>query len=235
MFTFKGGCKLILWDELPVEMKNESVRKYYDLLSQKRVSLIMKRLVDLLLSLFLLVVLSPVMVIIAVCIKCSSKGPVLFKQTRVTKYYRRFKIYKFRTMVVDAEKIGTQVTTENDSRVTKIGKFLRKFRLDELPQLLNILKGDMAFVGTRPEVPRYVQQYSEQMYATLLMPAGLTSLASINFKDEDKLLKNKENTDEVYIKKILPKKMEYNLEYIENFNFWYDWKLMFNTVLAVLK
>lgn len=235
MFTFKGGCKLILWDELPVEMKNESVRKYYDLLSQKRVSLIMKRLVDLLLSLFLLVVLSPVMVIIAVCIKCSSKGSVLFKQTRVTKYYRRFKIYKFRTMVVDAEKIGTQVTTENDSRVTKIGKFLRKFRLDELPQLLNILKGDMAFVGTRPEVPRYVQQYSEQMYATLLMPAGLTSLASINFKDEDKLLKNKENTDEVYIKKILPKKMEYNLEYIENFNFWYDWKLMFNTVLAVLK
>lgn len=175
------------------------------------------------------------MVIIAVCIKCSSKGPVLFKQTRVTKYYRRFKIYKFRTMVVDAEKIGTQVTTENDSRVTKIGKFLRKFRLDELPQLLNILKGDMAFVGTRPEVPRYVQQYSEQMYATLLMPAGLTSLASINFKDEDKLLKNKENTDEVYIKEILPKKMEYNLEYIENFNFWYDWKLMFNTVLAVLK
>ena len=159
MFTFKGGCKLILWDELPVEMKNESVRKYYDLLSQKRVSLIMKRLVDLLLSLFLLVVLSPVMVIIAVCIKCSSKGSVLFKQTRVTKYYRRFKIYKFRTMVVDAEKIGTQVTTENDSRVTKIGKFLRKFRLDELPQLLNILKGDMAFVGTRPEVPRYVQQY----------------------------------------------------------------------------
>lgn len=235
MFTFKGGCKLILWDELPVEMKNESVRKYYDLLSQKRVSLIMKRLVDLLLSLFLLVILSPVMVIIAVCIKCSSKGPVLFKQTRVTKYYRRFKIYKFRTMVVDAEKIGTQVTTENDSRVTKIGKFLRKFRLDELPQLLNILKGDMAFVGTRPEVPRYVQQYSEQMYATLLMPAGLTSLASINFKDEDKLLKNKENTDEVYIKEILPKKMEYNLEYIENFNFWYDWKLMFNTVLAVLK
>lgn len=226
---------MILWDELPVEMKNESVRKYYDLLSQKRVSLIMKRLVDLLLSLFLLVVLSPVMVIIAVCIKCSSKGSVLFKQTRVTKYYRRFKIYKFRTMVVDAEKIGTQVTTENDSRVTKIGKFLRKFRLDELPQLLNILKGDMAFVGTRPEVPRYVQQYSEQMYATLLMPAGLTSLASINFKDEDKLLKNKENTDEVYIKKILPKKMEYNLEYIENFNFWYDWKLMFNTVLAVLK
>lgn len=137
-------------------------------------------------------------------------------------------------MVSDAEKLGTQVTVKNDSRVTKAGRFLRKCRLDELPQLFNVLKGDMSFVGTRPEVQRYVDRYTDEMYATLLMPAGITSLASIKFKDEEKLLNGAENTDDVYVNTVLPQKMPYNLEYIKKFNFFYDIVLMFQTFIAVI-
>lgn len=223
------------WDSLPERFKNESVRPYYDILSKKSGSLIIKRIFDIVVGLILTVIALPFMLIIAIWIKLDSKGSVFFKQRRVTTYGRVFYIYKFRTMVSDAEKLGTQVTVSNDSRVTKAGHFLRKCRLDELPQLFNVLKGDMSFVGTRPEVERYVDRYSDEMMATLLMPAGITSLASIKFKDEEKLLSGAENTDDIYVNDVLPRKMKYNLEYINNFSFFYDIKLMFMTFFAILK
>ncbi len=222
------------WEDLPEKFQNDSVKEYYDILSHRTGSLILKRIFDIVVGLILTVVALPFMVIIAVWIKCDSKGSVFFLQRRVTTYGRVFKIIKFRTMVSNAEKLGTQVTVSNDSRVTRAGKFLRKCRLDELPQLLNVLKGDMSFVGTRPEVEKYVDRYTDEMTATLLMPAGITSLASIRFKDEEKLLSGAEDTDEVYVNTVLPQKMAYNLEYIKKFNFFYDIKLMFMTFFAVI-
>ena len=222
------------WEALPEEMQNEKVRPYYDMLCHKTGSIVLTRLFDIIVGLIILIIVLPFMLIIAVWIKCDSKGKVFFKQKRVTKYGRVFNIIKFRTMVSDAEKLGTQVTVSNDSRVTGAGKFLRKCRLDELPQLFNVLKGDMSFVGTRPEVQRYVDRYTDEMYATLLMPAGITSLASIKFKDEEKLLSDSENADETYVNVVLPQKMAYNLEYLNRFSFFYDIKLMFMTFLAVI-
>ncbi len=223
------------WDNLPDNMQNEEVKKYYDIIKGKKGSLILKRLFDILASLILLIILSPLFIIFSIMIKLDSKGPIMFKQNRVTENGRIFKIFKFRTMVENADKNGSQVTVENDSRVTKIGKFLRKFRLDEIPQLINILIGDMSFVGTRPEVPKYVELYTDEMKATLLMKAGVTSLASIKFKDEEKLLQMDGNIDKIYIENILPQKMQYNLEYLKRFNFFYDIKLMFMTLFAVVK
>jgi lipopolysaccharide/colanic/teichoic acid biosynthesis glycosyltransferase len=222
------------WEALPEEMQNEKVKPYYDMLCHKTGSIVLKRIFDIIVGLIILIIVMPFMIIIAVWIKCDSKGKVFFKQKRVTKYGRVFNIIKFRTMVSDAEKIGTQVTVSNDSRVTGAGKFLRKCRLDELPQLFNVLKGDMSFVGTRPEVQRYVDRYTDEMYATLLMPAGITSLASIKFKDEEKLLSDSENADDTYVNVVLPQKMAYNLEYLNKFSFFYDIKLMFMTFLAVI-
>ena len=223
------------WDNLPDNMQNEEVKKYYDIIKGKKGSLILKRLFDILASLILLIILSPLFIIFSIMIKLDSKGPIMFKQNRVTENGRIFKIFKFRTMVENADKNGSQVTVENDSRVTKIGKFLRKFRLDEIPQLINILIGDMSFVGTRPEGPKYVELYTDEMKATLLMKAGVTSLASIKFKDEEKLLQLDGNIDKIYIENILPQKMQYNLEYLKRFNFFYDIKLMFMTLFAVVK
>ena len=223
------------WDNLPDNMQNEEVKKYYDIIKGKKGSLILKRLFDILASLILLIILSPLFIIFSIMIKLDSKGPIMFKQNHVTENGRIFKIFKFRTMVENADKNGSQVTVENDSRVTKIGKFLRKFRLDEIPQLINILIGDMSFVGTRPEVPKYVELYTDEMKATLLMKAGVTSLASIKFKDEEKLLQMDGNIDKIYIENILPQKMQYNLEYLKRFNFFYDIKLMFMTLFAVVK
>ena len=223
------------WDKLPEQFQNHAVRPYYELLSKKTFNLVLKRAFDIFTALFILILCLPFMLIISVVIKCDSRGPVFFRQRRVTRYGRVFRIFKFRTMVTDAEKLGTQVTVNNDSRVTKAGRFLRKTRLDELPQLFNVLSGDMTFVGTRPEVERYVSRYTDEMQATLLMPAGITSLASIKFKDEEKLLSGAENADETYINKVLPEKMKYNLEYLNKFNFFYDIKLMFMTFFAVLK
>jgi len=222
------------WEALPEEIQNEKVKPYYDMLCHKTGSIVLKRIFDIIVGLIILIIVMPFMIIIAVWIKCDSKGKVFFKQKRVTKYGRVFNIIKFRTMVSDAEKLGTQVTVSNDSRVTGAGKFLRKCRLDELPQLFNVLKGDMSFVGTRPEVQRYVDRYTDEMYATLLMPAGITSLASIKFKDEEKLLSDSENADETYVNVVLPQKMAYNLEYLNKFSFFYDIKLMFMTFLAVI-
>lgn len=222
------------YDSLPEFMKNKEVREYYDILSKRKGQLVLKRLVDIIGGAIGTIVLSPVMLVLAIVIKFESKGPALFKQVRVTQYGKEFKILKFRTMVVNAEKLGTQVTSKDDPRVTKVGKFLRKYRLDELPQIINILKGELSFVGTRPEVPRYVSRYTDDMIATLLLPAGVTSEASIEFKDEEKILDNSSNVDDDYVYKVLPLKMKYNLGYIKQFTVLYDFKVMLRTVGAVL-
>lgn len=223
------------WDKLPENMKNDDVKKYYDLLSHKTVNLLLKRIFDFILALVMLIVLSPVFLIISIWIKCDSKGSIFFRQERVTRYGKIFHIIKFRTMVQNAESLGSQITVDHDSRVTRAGHFLRKIRLDELPQLFNVLTGSMSFVGTRPEVIKYVKCYKPEMMATLLLPAGITSLTSIKFKDEEKLLKDAKDADKVYIEKVLPLKMKINLEYTKKFNLLFDLKVMIMTVIAVLK
>ena len=225
------------FDKLPEKFQNEEVKVYYDILYKKRFSLMLKRVMDFVLALLLTIVLLIPMLVIALCIKCSSKGPVLYKQQRVTKYGKVFKIWKFRSMTVGADKMGALVTSQNDSRITGIGKILRKFRLDELPQVFHVLSGKMSIVGTRPEVQKYVDRYSDKMYATLLTPAGITSLASIKYKDEDEIIgeiSNVSQVDDVYVNTILPEKMKYNLEYIEDFSFIKDIALMFKTVISVI-
>lgn len=222
------------WEEIPEEMDFPEVHRYYELLYNKRASLAAKRVFDLIMSIVLIVVLFPVLIIIGAAVKATSPGEILFKQIRVTAYGKRFRIYKFRTMVADAPQKGAAVTVNGDVRVTKIGSFLRKVRLDELPQLFNILKGEMTFVGTRPEVERYVKHYTPEMYATLLLPAGVTSPASIRYKDEERLLNEGRDADTTYVEKILPEKMKYNLSYLEKFSFWGDIKILFQTVAAVL-
>lgn len=223
------------WEELPKEFQTEEVKKYYDILSKKKGSLFLKRVFDVIVSLIMLIILLPVFIILGIAIKIDSKGPVFFRQERITQYGKTFKIFKLRTMVNNAEKLGTQVTVGNDSRITRVGSFIRNCRLDEISQLLNILTGDMTFVGTRPEVKKYVDHYTNEMMATLLLPAGVTSLASIYYKDEAELLEKSENPDKTYIEEILPEKMKYNLQSIEKFNFLEDIKIMFMTALAVIK
>ena len=214
-------------------MQTEEVWKYYDILKKKQISLFFKRVFDIFASLILLILLSPIFLILSIAIKIDSKGPVFYRQERVTQYNRKFRIFKFRSMVKDADK-GSQVTVENDMRVTRVGKLIRKCRLDEISQLIDVLRGKMTFVGTRPEVPKYTEQYTSEMLATLLLPAGITSLASIYYKDEAELLDAAEDTDRVYVEKVLPAKMYYNLKAIEKFSFWGDIKIMFMTFFAVL-
>ncbi|MBQ8057714.1 MAG: sugar transferase [Ruminococcus sp.] len=224
------------FENLPDEFKNDEVKYYYDILDKKRNSLLVKRIADIVLALIMIVFLAIPMLVIAIIIKCGSKGPVMYKQERVTTYGEKFMILKFRTMKVGADKSGL-LTTKNDDRITGIGKVLRKLRLDELPQIFHVLSGKMSIVGTRPEVTKYVERYTPSMYATLLMPAGVTSFASIKFKDEDRILgeiTDPLKIDEIYINEILPKKMRYNLKYIERFNFKRDIYLMYKTVKQVL-
>lgn len=223
------------WDKLPTNMQNNVVKPYYEYLKSKTASLIFKRFFDILASLLILILLSPVYIVIALIVKLTSNGPVFYMQKRITQYGRTFKMFKFRSMVTNADKIGSLVTVGNDSRITPAGKVLRKLRLDELPQALNVLIGDMTFVGTRPEVQKYVDGYTDEMFATLLLPAGITSPASIAYKDEEKLLDAAQNPDEVYLTLVLPEKMKYNLSYIKGFSFWGDIKEMFRTVSAVTK
>lgn len=225
---------LCRWDDLPHSMQNDAVRPYYNSLQQKKISLFCKMIFDRSLSLIMLMVLSPVFLILAVLIKLDSPGEVFFRQERVTQYGKKFRIHKFRTMVKNAESFGTQVTVKSDMRVTKIGKKLRGCRLDELPQLIDIWQGNMSFVGTRPEVPRYVEAYTDEMMATLLLPAGVTSDASIRFKDEENLLSEAGNIDEAYIKKVLPQKMAINLQSLKKFSIYNDIKIMLVTVKAVI-
>ena len=225
--------KIVKWEQLPPEMQTEKVRRYYDILAKKKVGLFFKRTFDLIVSLIALIVLSPVYLILAIAIKIDSKGPVFYRQERVTQYGKRFRIHKFRTMVQNADK-GSQVTVNNDSRITRVGKVIRNCRLDEIAQLIDVIQGTVTLVGVRPESPKFVAAYTDEMMATLLLPAGVTSLASIYYKDEAKLLDGVEDTDKVYIEKILPEKMYYNLKGIEQFSFWGDIKVMFMTVFAVL-
>ena len=222
------------WDDLPVFMKTSEVRPYWEILNKKRGQIFLKRIFDFCLALFLLLILAVPMAIIALIIKLDSPGKVFYRQERVTTYGRHFKIHKFRTMVSNADKIGTAVTVSNDSRVTKVGAKLRHLRIDELPQLIDVIKGDMSFVGTRPEVVKYVESYQPEFNATLLMPAGITSEASIRYKDEDKLLKNADDIDAVYADQVLPAKMKWNLESIRRFRFFREILTMFRTVFAVL-
>ncbi len=228
---------MIKFIDLPTEFQNDSVKKYYEIVSKKKLSLVFKRIFDIIFSVLILLILFIPIVIISIAIKLDSKGSIFYRQERVTTYGKKFRIFKFRTMVSNADKIGTLVTVKSDSRITKVGKFLRKYRLDEFPQIFNIFLGEMSFVGTRPEVTKYVERCSDYMYATLLLPAGLTSYSSINYKDEDEIiskhLDNDSNIDDIYVNYILPDKMKYNLEYIERFSFWYDIKIMFKTFLSV--
>lgn len=223
------------WNKLPEYMRTDEVRPYYDLLQKKRLSLFFKRVFDIVVSLIMIILCSPILLIISILIVKDSKGGVFYRQERVTQYGRVFRIFKFRTMVQNADQIGTQVTVSNDSRITKIGSKLRDCRLDELPQLFNIFLGDMTFVGTRPESVHYVKSYTNEMYATLLLPAGVTSEASIQYKDEADLLNQADDVDSVYINEVLPEKMKYNLNSIKEFSFFKEIATMFRTVLAVLR
>lgn len=223
------------WNKLPEYMRTDEVRPYYDLLQRKKLSLFFKRVFDIVVSLIMIILCSPILLIISILIVKDSKGGVFYRQERVTQYGRVFRIFKFRTMVQNADQIGTQVTVSNDSRITKIGSKLRDCRLDELPQLFNIFLGDMTFVGTRPESVHYVKSYTNEMYATLLLPAGVTSEASIEYKDEAKLLDQADDVDCVYINEVLPEKMKYNLNSIKEFSFFNEIATMFRTVFAVLR
>ncbi len=222
------------WDDLPDFMRTSEVRPYWEALSKKRGQLLLKRVFDLFVALVLLILLALPMLVLALWIKADSEGPVFYRQERVTTYGKHFRIHKFRTMVSNADKIGTTVTVGNDSRITKVGARLRKLRLDELPQILDVLSGDMSFVGTRPEAVKYVDNYNPEYNATLLMPAGITSEASIRYKDEDKLLDGASDVDSVYQNQVLPEKMKWNLESIKRFSFFQDILTMFRTVAAVL-
>lgn len=222
------------WENLPKEMQIPEVKEYYDILQKRKLSLVMKRLFDITVSFLLLFFLSPLFLILAIAIKLDSKGPVFYRQTRVTRYGENFRIFKFRSMVTDADK-GSLLTVGGDSRITKTGKFIRKYKLDELSQLIDVLRGTMTFVGTRPEVPKYVEKYTPEMMATLLMPAGITSEASVYYKDENELLDAADDVEKTYLEVVLPDKMKYNLAAIKSFSFIDDIKVMILTVLAIFK
>lgn len=222
------------WDRVPGDMRSDAVRSYYEILRRKKASLIAKRIFDVVVSALMIVILSPVMLVLAVMIKADSRGPVLYRQERVTQYGRVFRVFKFRTMVENADQIGAHVTADKDPRITGMGSRIRDLRLDELPQLFNVFAGSMSFVGTRPEALRYVRAYTDEMKATLLLPAGVTSEASIEFKDEAELLEGAADIEKKYVEEVLPRKMAYNLRYLERMSFFGDMALMFRTVVRVL-
>lgn len=229
-----GNVVLKKWEDLPDFMRVDEVRPYWEILDKKRGQLLFKRVFDLVVSIILLIILAIPMAILAMWIKLDSEGPVFYRQERITTYGRHFRIHKFRTMVSNADEMGAAVTKRGDSRITRVGSKLRKFRLDELPQVLDVIKGDMSFVGARPEAVKYVKQYQPEMFATLLMSAGITSEASIRYKEEDELLDVIDNIDKVYVEQVLPAKMKWNLESIRKFCFLREILTMFRTVFAVL-
>jgi lipopolysaccharide/colanic/teichoic acid biosynthesis glycosyltransferase len=226
--------RLVKWEQLPASMQTDAVRPYYDALKKKRFSLFSKRVFDVLVSLVMLILLSPVFLILAIAIKIDSRGPVFYRQVRVTQYGKTFRIFKFRSMVQNADQLGALVTVDHDPRITRMGRLIRKCRLDEICQLIDVFRGTMTFVGTRPEVPKYVDRYTAEMMATLLLPAGVTSEASIYYKDEDRLLNGASDVDAVYVREVLPGKMRFNLLAIRRFGFFRDIGVMFKTVFAVL-
>lgn len=222
------------WDNLPEFMKCDEVRMYYDILAKKKLSIILKRIFDVVMAVVLLVILVIPMLVIAIMIKLDSSGPVFYRQERVTAYGKKFRIHKFRTMVNNADKIGASVTVNGDVRITKMGKMIRNLRIDEIPQLIDVISGDMSFVGTRPEAVKYVEKYKPEYNATLLMPAGITSEASIRYKDEDKLLNTAYDADRVYVEQVLQEKMKWNLNSIERFSILREILTIFRTVSAIL-
>lgn len=221
------------WEDLPRFMQCAEVKEYYDILAKKKLSLKLKRAFDIVAGAGILIVTAIPMLIISIKIATESSGGVLYRQERITRYGKKFRIHKFRTMVANADKIGSAVTISGDSRITPTGAFLRKYRLDELPQVLDVLAGNMSFVGTRPEATKYVKKYTKEMRATLLMPAGITSEASIRYKDEAELLDAADDVDKVYVEKVLPEKMKYNLESIKKFSFLGEIVTMIKTIFAV--
>jgi len=223
------------FEALPKKMQTEQVKRYLDILQHKKASLFFKRILGVTLCLFCAIIASPFMLLFAILIKLTSKGPVLFKQERVGKDMKSFYILKFRTMVFDADKKGIQLTTGNDARITGFGKFLRAINMDEMPQLFNVIKGDMFIIGTRPEVKRYVDCYTDEMYATLLLPPGMLSLASIKYKNENDLLTTSADPQKTYINTILPDKMKYNLEYLEQISIATDLKLIGKSIACAFK
>ncbi len=220
------------WDKLHEELKIEEVKPYWEKLRKRNYNLFCKRVFDIFVSLIMLIVLSPIFLILAIAIKCDSKGPVFYRQERITQYGKVFRIHKFRSMTVGADK-GSLVTVKGDARITNVGKFIRKCKLDEVSQLIDVLQGNMSFVGTRPEVKKYVDLYSPEYLATLLLPAGITSMASLLYKDENDLLDGAENADKVYMEEVLPNKMKYNLAELEKEGMFHDIKVMFMTFFAV--
>nr|WP_311531242.1 sugar transferase [uncultured Anaerococcus sp.] len=221
------------WEDIPEFMRNSEVKYYYNLLKKKKVSLLLKRIIDIIGGIILLILFSIPLIVIAIIIKLDSDGPIFYRQERVTSYGKIFHIHKFRTMINEADKYGTSVTLKNDDRITKVGIKLREYRLDELPQIFDLIYGNMSFVGTRPEITKYVNQYKPEYMATLLLPAGITSETSIRFKDESTFLESADNVDEVYINDILPVKMKYNLKSIENFSILTDMITIYRTIMAV--
>lgn len=226
--------RIIEWEKLPQNMQNEEVRPYYESIKRKGFQLLIKRVFDFVCAILLVVVLLPIILIVAIAIADETEGPIFYRQTRVTQYGKTFRIFKFRSMVVDADKNNKSITTDNDSRITNVGKFIRKYKLDEIPQLFNVISGDMTFVGTRPEVPKYVEKYTNEMLATLLLPAGITSLASIKYKDENDLIKASDDVDKVYVEQILPDKMKYNLEMLQNYSGYEDIRICFKTLKEMM-
>lgn len=222
------------WEDLPRFMQCEEVREYYDILAKKKLSLKLKRAFDVVAGVCVLIVTALPMLIIAIKVATESPGGVFYRQERITTYGKKFRIHKFRTMVENADQIGSTVTVSGDSRITPTGAFLRKYRLDELPQVFDVLSGNMSFVGIRPEATKYVLHYTNEMYATLLLPAGITSEASIRYKDEAELLDVADDVDKVYVEQVLPRKMKYNLESLRNFSFFKELLIMMGTVFAVV-
>ena len=190
----------------------------------------MKRLVDILLSSVALIILSPLFAVVAILIKLDSPGPVFYRGLRIGRYGRPFRIYKFRTMVANAEKIGPSSTAEDDPRITKTGRFIRKYNLDELPQFINVLKGEMSIVGPRPQVPWAVELYTEEEKALLSVLPGITDYATIKFWNEREILRGSANPDIDYLEKIAPEKIRLSLEYVKNHSLWIDLKIMAQTL-----
>lgn len=222
------------WNDLPAQLRCAEVRPYYDALAGKGMSLLIKRGFDLVLSGLLLLLLSPAFLLLAAAIKLDSPGPVFFRQERITAWGKPFRIFKFRTMVENAPTQGPALTVSQDHRVTRVGRFLRRSHLDELGQLIDVFRGTMSFVGTRPEVPQFVAAYTPEMRATLLLPAGITSRASLLFRDEAGLLAGTDCPEEIYLEQILPRKMAYNLEDILEFSLRRDIAVLLRTLYTVL-
>ncbi|WP_270641863.1 sugar transferase [Paraclostridium sordellii] len=204
-------------------------------LEDKKFQLIMKRIFDITASVVGLVILSPIFILISIFIKLDSRGPVFFRQIRVGLNKKEFKIFKFRTMVNDAEVKGRQITVGNDNRITNVGYFIRKYKIDEFPQLINVLKGEMSLVGPRPEVPSYVELYDEEQEQVLMVKPGITDYASIEFRNENEILGNSLNPEEEYIENIMPMKIGLNLKYINEISVLTDVKIILNTLVCIIK